>query len=136
MSMSHEEIIAKVNELYAVAATGDWEKVADLLTEDFVAIEADTLAMAGEYKGKYGLRDLFVKAMGMIDLAGLDLEDITVGKDRAIAVVTMRFADPSLEPAELCEMFRFKDGKCCEIKPYYFDATKFNAAAAAKEASA
>jgi len=136
MSMSHEEIVAKVNDLYATSAAGDWEKVADMLTDDFVAIEAEPLAMAGEYKGRYGLRDLFNMVFGMVDIAGVDLADITVGNDRAIAVVTMRFADPALEPAELCEMFRFKDGKCCEIKPFYFDATTFNAAVAARKASA
>jgi hypothetical protein len=107
-----------------------------MLTEDFVAYEADALPMAGEYRGKGGLKALFSVAMGMVDVAALDRTDLAVGKDRAIAVLTMRFADPALEPAELCEMFTFRGGLCCEIKPYYYEPSVFHAAAAAKAAMA
>ena len=55
-----------------------------------------------------------------------------IGPDSAIAVLTMRFADPDLAPVELCEMFRFRDGKCCEIKPFYYDPAPFIAACNAK----
>ncbi|MFD2137591.1 hypothetical protein ACFSLT_24725 [Novosphingobium resinovorum] len=92
--------------------------------------------MVSAYRGKTGLQDLFAKAMGMADVVGLDRSDLLTGKDSAIAVLTMRFADPALKPAELCEMFRFRDGKCCEIKPYYYDPAAFNAAAAAKAEAA
>lgn len=132
MSMTRDEIAAFVDRLYASTAAGDWDAAADMLTDDFVAIEADGLAMAGEYRGKTGLYDLFVKVMGMVDVAGLDRTDLLIGEDSAIAVLSMRFADPALAPAEIAEMFRFRDGKCCQIKPYYFDPASFNAAAKAK----
>lgn len=134
MSMSRDEISAFVDRLYAASGAGDWEATADMLTDDFVAYEADGLPMAGEYRGKYGLRDLFGKVMGMVDVVALDRSAMPVGEDCAIAVLTMRFADPDLKPAELCEMFRFRDGKCCEIKPYYFDQVPFLAACKAKAA--
>ena len=35
--------------------------------------------------------------------------------------LAFRFEDPSLAPAQLAELFRFRDGKVCEIRPYYFD---------------
>jgi ketosteroid isomerase-like protein len=134
MSMTREEIAAFVDAIYAAAAAGDWDAAADMLTDDFVAVEADCLPMAGEYRGKAGLHDLFAKVMGMVDVAGLERTDLLIGEDSAIAVITMRFADPALAPAELAEMFRFRDGKCYQIKPYYFDAASFNAAARAKAA--
>ena len=74
--------------------------------------------------------------MGMVDVAGLDRIQTTVGGDYAITVVAFRFADPNLAPAELCELFRFRDGKVCEIKPYYFDPAPMIAAAEAKKATA
>ncbi len=132
MSMSREDIAGFVDRLYAVAAVGDWEATADMLTDDFVAIEADCLPMAGEYRGRNGLRDLFVKVMGMVDVAGLDRSDLLIGEDSAIAVLTMRFADPALAPCQIAEMFRFRDGKCCQIKPFYFDPEPFRAAVQAK----
>ena len=136
MSMSHEETIAFVERLYAVTGVGDWETAADMLTEDFVAYEADGMPMAGAYRGKNGLHDLFVKVMAMVDVVGLDRESVMAHGDSAISVISMRFADPSLTPAELCEMFRFRDGKCCEIKPFYYDSGQFIAACEAKMAAA
>ena len=136
MSLTREEITAFVDRLYAVTGTGDWEAAAEMLTDDFVAYEADSLPMAGAYRGRNGLRDLYVKVMDMVDVVALDRSALPVGDDCAIAVLTMRFADPSLQPAELCEMFRFRDGKCCEIKPYYYDPAPFHAAVAAKKAAA
>lgn len=126
--MTPEEIASFVDALYATAGAGDWEGAAAMLTEDFVAYEAPGLPMAGAYRGKSGLKDLFVKVMGLVEVAGLERTDMTVGQDVAIAVITMRFADPALAPAELCEMFRFRGGKCCEIKPYYYDPAPFIAA--------
>jgi hypothetical protein len=134
--MTRDEIAAFVDRLYAVSGAGDWEAAAEMLTDDFVAHEADGLPMAGAYRGRNGLRDLFGKVMGMVDVVALERATLPIAEDCAIAVLTMRFADPSLAPAELCEMMRFRDGKCCEIKPYYYDPAPFLAACEAKKATA
>lgn len=134
MAMTHEDMIAFVEELYAATGVGDWDKAAAMLTDDFFVTEAEGLPMAGIYRGKYALRDLFIKVMGMLDVAALDRVQTTAGGDYAVTVLTMRFADPAIPPAELCELFRFRDGKCCEIKPYYFDPQAIVAAARAKTA--
>lgn len=68
-------------------------------------------------------------------MAGLDRVQTTVGGDHAVTILSIRFADPSLAPAEICEMFRFRDGKLCEIKPYYIDPAPVLAACAAKQAA-
>lgn len=134
MAMTHEDMIAFVDQLYAATGVGDWDKAAAMLTDDFFVTEAEGLPMAGVYRGKYALRDLFIKVMGMLDVAALDRVQTTAGGDYAVTVLTMRFADPAIPPAELCELFRFRDGKCCEIKPYYFDPQAIVAAARAKTA--
>ena len=132
--MTHEEMIAFVDELYTATGAGDWDKAADMLTDDFFVSEADGLPMAGIYRGRHALRDLFVKVMGMLDVAALERRQTTAGGDYAVTILTMRFADPAIPPAELCELFRFRDGKCCEIKPYYFDPQALVRAASAKAA--
>lgn len=134
--MTHEEMIQFVDDLYAATGVGDFDKAAEMLTDDFFVSEADSLPMAGVLRGKYALRDLFVQVMGMADVAALDRVQTTAGGDYAVTILSIRFADPSLAPAELCEVFRFRDGKCCEIKPYYFDPGPFIAAVAAKKATA
>ena len=132
--MTPEQIIQFVEELYATTGSGDFDKAAEMLTDDFVVTEADCMPMAGTYRGKNALRDLYVKVMAMVDVAGLDIVQTTAGGDYADTILSVRFADPALAPAELCEMYRFRDGKCCEIRPYYFDPAQFAAAVAAKQA--
>lgn len=133
MSMTPEQMIAFVDDLYAATGVGDWDKAASMLTDDFFITEADCMPMAGVYRGKNALKDLFGQVMGMVDVVGLDRVQTTAGGDYAVTILSFRFADPSLKPAELCEMFRFRDGKCCEIRPFYFDPADFAAAVAAKQ---
>jgi hypothetical protein len=132
MTMTPDEMIAYVDRMYAASGIGDWDAVAQMITDDFVIYEPDSLPMAGTYHGIEGFQNLFSKVMGMCDVAALDYVETTAGKDYAITILSFRFADPSLAPAELCERFRFRDGKCCEIKPYYFDPAVFWAAVNAK----
>ncbi|BEV01422.1 nuclear transport factor 2 family protein [Novosphingobium olei] len=133
--MTPEDIKQFVVDLYAASGAGDWDKVATMLTDDFFVSEADTLPMKGVYRGKNALRELFTTVMGMMDVAGLEIVETCAGKDHAVTILSFQFADPSLAPAELCELFRFRDGKVCEIKPYYYDPAPIVAACAAKAAA-
>ncbi|GHC94434.1 nuclear transport factor 2 family protein [Novosphingobium pokkalii] len=133
--MTPAEMIAFVEELYALTASGQWDAVAARLTDDFVVVEADGLPMAGTYRGVQGLQDLFTKVMGLMDVVAMDRVETTAGKDHAVTILSLRFADPALKPAELCELFRFRDGKACAIIPYYFDPAPVLAATAAKRAA-
>ncbi len=136
MTMTPQEMIQFVDDLYAATGSGDWDKAASMLTDDFVVTEAPGLPMAGVYRGKNALQELYVKVMGLVDVVGLDRVETTAGKDHAVTILSFRFADPAIPPAELCELFRFRDGKCCEIKPFYFDDAVFRAAAEAKAKAA
>lgn len=133
--MTPQDMVQFVDDLYAATGTGDWDRVSTMVTDDFFVSEADTLPMAGVYRGPDALRNLFTKVMGMMDVAGLDRVETTAGKDHAVTILKFRFADPSLAPAELCEMFRFRDGKVCEIKPFYYDPAPIVAACEAKKAA-
>lgn len=130
--MNRDDMLKTVQAIYAAAGQGDFDTCETMLTDDFVAWEADSLPMAGAYRGRGGLRELFFKVVGMMDIAGMDVGDTAVGQDHVISMVTIRFQDPSLAPAPLCEVFRFRDGKVCEIRPYYYDPAPVVAAARAK----
>ena len=133
--MTHEEKVQFIDDLYDATGRGDWDTANAMLTDDLLISEAAGLPMEGEYKGRNALHDLFTDVFSSLDVSGLDRHAVTTGGDYAICVVTMHFAGEGLESAELCELFRFRDGKCCEIKPYYFDPAPLNAAAAAKKAA-
>ena len=132
MAMTHDQIVKLVDDLYAASGVGDFDAAEALMTDDFFITEADSLPMAGTYRGKTALRDLFTQVMGMMDVAGLERTVTMTGDDHAVCLVRFLFTDPALEPAELLEMFRFRDGKVCEIRPYYFDPAPIVAACAAK----
>lgn len=127
--------LERTKRLYEISAAGDWAAVEEMLADDFVATEAAGLPYEGAYRGKDGLRQLYLKVMGMMDLEGLDLVQMTVGGDWVIALVTMkaRDADGPFD-IELAEGTRFRDGKVVEIKPFYFDPAQVHRAVKAKQA--
>jgi ketosteroid isomerase-like protein len=132
MILTRDAIKDIVEALYSSSAVGDFDTAEALFTDDFFITEAEGLPFAGLYEGKTALRQLFTKVMGMMDVAGLDRSFLAVSDSEAVCHVTFRFVDASLKPAELLELFRFRDGKVCEIKPYYFDPAPVIAACAAK----
>jgi ketosteroid isomerase-like protein len=134
MALTREEMLKIVDNLYAATSMGDFDAAEALLTDDFFITEADSLPMAGVYRGKTALRDLFTQVMGMMDVAGLARGETTTGGDFAVCHVTFQFQDTTLQPAELLELFRFKGGKICEIRPYYFDPSQIVEACKAKSA--
>jgi SnoaL-like domain len=135
MAMTRDQMLQIVDDLYAASGVGDFDTAETMLTDDLVITEADTLPMAGLYRGKTALRELYGKVMGMMDVAALNRVETTTGIDHAVTILSFEFADPALAPAHLCELFRFRDGKVCEILPYYFDPGPIVAACKAKAAA-
>jgi SnoaL-like domain len=133
--LTHDEILSYVDALYESTGVGDFDTAETMLTDDFFITEADTLPFAGVYRGKTALRELYTRVMGMMDVTALNREITTTGKDTAVCLLSFEFADPALKPAHLAELFRFRDGKACEIKPYYFDPAPIIAACEAKARS-
>jgi len=134
--MTPDEMVRFVDDLYAATGAGDWDRANAMLTDDLVITEAEGLPMAGTYTGPNALRDLFVHVFATLDVAGLERIQTLTGGDYAVTILRMQFAGEGLADAELCEMFRFRDGKCSEIKPFYFDPAPVLAAAERKRASA
>ena len=125
--LADDEKIAIVNKLYERSAVGDFDSCETMLTDDFFITEADATPMAGTYTGITALRNLYAQVFGMVEVTGVQRTGMTVGGEHVVAILYFEFAD-GLEPAYLCEMFRFRDDKVCEIKPYYFDAAPMRAA--------
>jgi len=127
--MTPDEMKTLIDDLYLLSAT-DLEKALELyIHDDFVIEEAAELPMAGKYSGKDGLRQLYSSVFGMVDITGLERTHFMTGENCCANRVTFQFSDPNLEPAELMELFKFKDGKVVEIRPYYFSPGQFARAA-------
>ena len=135
MGMTREDVAALVDAMYETAGRGDFAAQAKLLSDDFVIAEGSHLPMAGHFAGPAALGELYARVMSLFDVASVERVATAIGDDgTAICELRLHFAQPGLEPADLCELFRFRDGKCYEIKPYYFDTAPLDAAVAAKKA--
>ena len=133
MSDRIREIQQFVEHLYELTGTGNWTEAEKLLTDDFFVTEASTMPFAGVYRGRGALRELYGKVMSMMDIVDLKIHETTVGHDYAVTLLDMVLAGNPPVPVPLAEMFRFRDGKVCEIRPYYFDPTEIIKACAAKK---
>lgn len=130
--------LAAATKLYEVCAIPDWDAVASLITEDFFVTEAAGLPYEGVYRGLDDYRALFTQVTGSMDLVGFDIHQMTAGGDWVVVLldIVARDTDGSDLRVSLAESMRFRDGLCCEIKPYYFDPAMVNRAVAAKAAMA
>ena len=89
--MTDDEKMAFVQELYAISGAGDFDTAETMLTDDFFIIEAEGLPMAGEFRGKRALRDLYSQVFGTLKVADLEPEVMTVGGDYVVNMVSFRF---------------------------------------------
>lgn len=135
MSDQEQSNLETAKKLYEITGRGDWDAAAEMLTDDFVATEAPSVPFTGVYRGKRGLEELFVKVMGSIDATGFDIRQMTAGGDWVVVLldIVARDSDGSELRVPLAEAMRFRDGKCCEIRPYYFDAGLVARAVEAKQ---
>jgi ketosteroid isomerase-like protein len=132
-----EQHVKIVRDLYAATGSANWALAESMLTEDFFITEAQTMPFAGVYRGRNALQQLFQIVMPMVDVIDLVIQEITVGGDYGVCLLDMVLAGNPPVRAPIAEMFRFRDGKVCEIKPYYFDPTLIvNAANAKRRATA
>ncbi|MET0988844.1 MAG: nuclear transport factor 2 family protein [Steroidobacteraceae bacterium] len=132
---SSSDLRQVVQSLYDLCQRGEWEQVETLLTDDFYLTEAPGLPFEGIYRGRSALRQVFGRVFTMLDIAGLDVHDITVGEHHAVGVLDMLLAGKPPVRVAITEVFRFRDGKVCEIRPHYFDTSVIVAAVAARRAA-
>ena len=130
--------LAAAAKMYEIAGAGDWTTAATLITPDFFVTEATTVPFAGRYEGIEGYRRLFTTLTSVINVTGFDLHQMTAGGDWVVVLLDIVAQDErgAPLPIPLAESLRFRDGLCCEIKPYYFDPALVHRAVAAKKALA
>jgi len=131
-----ERNLKTIDALYAATGQGDWATAESMLTEDFFVTEADTTPFGGVYRGRRALHDLFTHVMSAAGVTGLDIQQSTAGGDTVVVLLDLVLGGPPAVRVSLAELFRFRDGKVCEIKPYYFDPRPLCAAVASRKAVA
>ena len=129
-----ERNIQYVRDLYAASMSGNWATAASMLTDDFFVTEADTMPFAGVYRGRTGLQELYTKVMSMVSAKDLQIHHITAGGDVVVVLLDIVLDTTPETRAPIAEVFYFRGGAVCEIKPYYFTPTTMIKAVALKKA--
>jgi len=83
-----------VQALFDATGKGDWAAAENMLTSDFSVTEAGTLPFAGTYHGRGALQELFTLVMSAAGVTGLDIEQLTAGGDRVVALLEMGLGGP------------------------------------------
>jgi predicted SnoaL-like aldol condensation-catalyzing enzyme len=135
MPSKEERNLATVKALYEATGAGNWAAAEAYLTDDFFITEAHGLPYAGVYRGRTALQDLFNVVMPILGAEKLDILEHTAGGDYAVTLLDIVCGSRPDQKISLAEMYRFRDGKICEIKPYYFDPGQVHAVARAKAAA-
>ena len=123
--MTDDELRETTERIYALAAAGAWKKVSELMAPDFVISEADDLPYTKRLEGPNALRNLYVEVTSLWNEPSFKRHALTVGEGHAVVILTMTATSKKTGERlsiPICEAFRFDDGKCAEIRPYYFGA--------------
>jgi ketosteroid isomerase-like protein len=110
---------------YAAMQAGDFTAMDDMLDADFVLREPDGLPYAGTYRGAAGWRALCKSVIAVwADFKIRPLEypgetDSTLVVRFAISGRSRRTGIPF--DSTVLELWRFREGRLCEIHPYYWD---------------
>jgi ketosteroid isomerase-like protein len=124
MTSDEDRNLAIAKAAYAAAARGDWETFMKEVTDETEFHEAPSLPYGGTYRG---LADILRGAKWM---AGawedfkFQILQYTAGGDLVVVHVLIsgmgRKTGKSFS-MPIMEMWRFKDGKVTELRPFYFD---------------
>jgi ketosteroid isomerase-like protein len=131
-----ERNLRTIEALYAATGKGDWSAAESMLTEDFFVTEVDTLPFGGVYRGRGALHDLFMQVIPAVGVTDLKVQQMTAGGDTVVVLLELVLGGPPEVRVPLAEVFHLRDGKVCEIKPYYFDQRPMCAAVAARKKAA
>jgi ketosteroid isomerase-like protein len=126
-----ENLIAVAQQFYSLCSAGDFVGLKAVVTEDFRVREAEDLPFPGLYAGIDALQELFAIVMGKLSIVDMRQTSFLAGPDIVCAMVELV---PEAKPAhviEVAEVFRFRDGRICEIQPFWFDAASVRALAGA-----
>lgn len=114
----------KTIEAYRRAFEGDWDGFCADFDENIQLFEADSLPYGGVYRGVEGAKRLFRSAMGAWDDFGFSVEQIAAAGDLVFIYVHMTGRGKKTGKSfsyPLTELWRFRDGKVVEFRPFYWD---------------
>jgi len=111
--------------MYAAVARGEWDVVADFMSDDLVIHEPTSLPYGGEWRGRDALQKLYAHVMGYWEDPAVKWQELVGGEKYAVALlhftVTAKSSGKRFE-THIAEVTEFDDaGKMASMRIHYFD---------------
>ena len=111
--------------MYAAVARGEWDKVADFMSDDLVIHEPTSLPYGGEWRGRDALQKLYAHVMGYWKDPVVKWQELVGGEKYAVALlhftVTAKSSGKRVD-THIAEVTEFDDaGKMASMRIHYFD---------------
>lgn len=116
-----------VGDIYKAGQAGDIESILRHLDPEFVCYEAASLPYAGEYRGREGMLRLFQAVNATWETFTPEVKELIDAGSTVIAMVQLRVTFRGSDRAEemlLAEIWRLRDGKAVELRPFYWDTAQ------------
>ena len=113
--------------IYIHIRAGEWDKVDEYLSDDFVAYEPESLPFGGEWRGENVFKRLFAAVMGSFDSPSVEPIDMSGGDEWVAYALKLSFTSTSTGQRvtyRLIENGRVIDGKLTELHLHYFDTAQ------------
>ena len=110
-----------VNGAYEAMSSGNVRGFLDVLDERIEVREPDGLPHGGTYIGPDELKQMFGKAAPVLDVASLELHELTAEDDRVVALLHIPLRNGGGN-ALISEHWRLRGGKAIALQAFWFDA--------------
>jgi ketosteroid isomerase-like protein len=117
----HREIIIRA---YEAQIARDWETFYSVFDPDMEFVEADSLPYGGTYRGLDAFREGNALMLSHWAPFNTEIEEITVGGDLACIhwhITGAARATGTPVDFPLISLWRFRNEKVIELRPFYFD---------------
>ena len=110
-----------VNGAYEAMSSGNVHGFLEVLDERVEVREPDGLPHGGTYVGLDELKQMFGKAAPVLDVANLELHELTAEDDRVVALLHIPLRNGG-GSALISEHLRLRAGKAIALQAFWFDA--------------
>jgi uncharacterized protein len=115
--------IEVVREAYRQMDAGNIEGFYSAFDDDVTAYDAEGLPYGGTYHGKAGFRALTDKMFAAWEAVSWNLLELSAGGDSVVVHLVLTFTPRGGKPFDhrILELWRFREGRAIEIRPFYYD---------------
>jgi ketosteroid isomerase-like protein len=113
--------------VYEIAGQGRWGEVEQLLSDDLVIYEPESLPYGGEWNGRDALQRLYAKVMNYWADPSVTVRSVIGDEEWAVALLDFTMTSRSTGERftmPVAEASRAAGGKIVEMRIHYFDTVK------------